>query len=133
MLKTVTRISLICKINTIKNLVYYLYEEGSSARKVIGNFLSGFLLQSHQVASNGAYMYTLVESCKMSGTSPVAYIKDALCSLIKGETDYLQLIPCNWVKINKINNMLFNNMAYLPLKSRRQPNIERLQTKIYGE
>lgn len=52
---------------------------------------------SHQGASNGAYMYTLVESCKMSGGSPVAYIKDVLCSLIKGETDYLQLIPCNWV------------------------------------
>nr|WP_321522572.1 transposase domain-containing protein [uncultured Macellibacteroides sp.] len=78
------RISLIYKINTVKKLVYYLYEEGSRARKVIGNFLSGFLLQSHQVASNGAYMYTLVESCKMSGTSPVAYIKDVLCSLIKG-------------------------------------------------
>lgn len=52
---------------------------------------------SNQGASNGAYMYTLVESCKMSGTSTVAYIKDVLCSLIKGETDYLQLIPCNWV------------------------------------
>ena len=36
----------------------------------------------HQGASNGAYMYTLVESCKMSGGSPVAYIKDLLCSLI---------------------------------------------------
>lgn len=29
--------------------------------------------------------------------SPVAYIKDVICSLIKGETNYLQLIPCNWV------------------------------------
>jgi len=42
MLKTVKRISLIYKINTVKKLVYYLYEEGSRARKVIGNFLSGF-------------------------------------------------------------------------------------------
>ncbi|MCE5225085.1 MAG: transposase [Porphyromonadaceae bacterium] len=52
---------------------------------------------SHQGASNGAYMYTLVDSCKISGGSPVAYLKDVLCSLIKGETDYLKLIPCNWV------------------------------------
>lgn len=37
---------------------------------------------SHQGASNGAYMYTLVESFKMSGTSPVTYIKDLLCSLM---------------------------------------------------
>jgi hypothetical protein len=51
----------------------------------------------HQGASNGAYMYTLVENFKMSGTSPVTYIKDVLCSLINGETDYLQLIPCNWI------------------------------------
>nr|WP_321522379.1 transposase [uncultured Macellibacteroides sp.] len=170
-------------VNTVKKLVYYLYEEGSRARKVIGNFLSGSRLQAHQVkelrkeksgstlgdlysqieslyhdkltrysdllrkainyayhewkavvryienvnwsidnnegkrrmkpvvlerknytnygshqgASNGAYMYTLVESCKMSGSSPVAYIRDVLHSLIKGETDNLQLIPCNWV------------------------------------
>lgn len=47
---------------------------------------------SHQGASNGTFMYTLAESCKMNGTSPVAYIKDVLCSLIKGGTDYLQLI-----------------------------------------
>jgi len=39
----------------------------------------------------------IVERCKMSGGSPVAYIKDVLCSLINGETDNLQLIPCNWV------------------------------------
>jgi len=52
---------------------------------------------NHQGTSNGAYMYTLVESGKMSGGSPVAYIKDVLYSLAKGETDYLQLIPCNWV------------------------------------
>ena len=57
---------------------------------------------SHQGASNGAYMYTLVESCKMSGTLPVSYIKGVLYSLIKGETDYLQLIPFKWVN-NKYN------------------------------
>lgn len=151
-------------VNTVKKLVYYLYEEGSRARKVIGKSVpilgdlysqieslyhdkqtrySDLLRKainyayhewkavvryiengnwsidnnegerrmkpvvlgrknymnygSHQGASNGAYMYTLVESCKMSGGSPVAYIRDVLHSLIKGETDYLQLIPCNWV------------------------------------
>lgn len=66
----------------------------------------------YQGASYGTYMYTLVESCNMKGTSPVAYIKEMLPSLSKGETDYLQLKPCNW--INNINNMHFNNMAYLP-------------------
>ena len=100
MLKTVKRISLIYKINTLKKLVYYLCEEGSSALKVIGNFVSGFHLQSHQGANNGAYMCSQEESCRMSGMSPVAYIKDVLCSLIKGETDYLQLISCNWVNNN---------------------------------
>lgn len=29
-------------VNTVKNLAYYLYKDGSRARKVIGNFLSGF-------------------------------------------------------------------------------------------
>jgi len=52
---------------------------------------------SHQGANDGACMYTLVESCKMSSTSPVTYIKDILCTLINGETNYLQLIPCNYV------------------------------------
>lgn len=55
---------------------------------------------SYQGANNGAYMCSQEESCRMSGMSPVAYIKDVLCSLIKGETDYLQLISCNWVNNN---------------------------------
>lgn len=44
---------------------------------------------SHQGASNGVYMYSLMESCKMRGGSPDVYIKDVLCSLIKEKNDYL--------------------------------------------
>ena len=48
---------------------------------------------SHQGANNAAYMCSLEESYKLSGRSPVAYIKDVLCSLVKGETDFHSLYP----------------------------------------
>ncbi len=53
---------------------------------------------SHRGAEHAAFMYTIVESCKMNGIRPVQYIEDVLRRLSYGETDYGALLPTNWAK-----------------------------------
>ncbi len=41
-------------------------------------------------------MYSLYESCKLNDLNFYDYINDVLTRLMKGETDYKSLIPCNY-------------------------------------
>lgn len=51
---------------------------------------------SHDAAQNIAFMYSLYESCKLNELNFFDYINDVLTRLMKGETDYKSLIPCNY-------------------------------------
>ena len=51
---------------------------------------------SHDAAQNIAFMYSLYESCKLNDLNFFNYIEDVLTRLMKGETDYKSLIPCNY-------------------------------------
>ena len=43
--------------------------------------------------------YTIIESCKMSGISPLAYLTHVLRQLRDGNRDYEALLPCNLAKV----------------------------------
>ena len=51
---------------------------------------------AEQHACNIAFMYSLYESCKLNDLNFFDYINDVLTRLMKGETDYKSLIPCNY-------------------------------------
>ena len=51
---------------------------------------------SHAAAQNIAFMYSLYESCKLNDLNFFNYLEDVLTRLMKGETDYNSLIPCNY-------------------------------------
>ena len=51
---------------------------------------------SHDAAQNIAFMYSLYESCKLNDLNFFIYLEDVLTRLMKGETDYNSLIPCNY-------------------------------------
>ena len=46
-------------------------------------------------------MYSLYESCKLNDLNFFDYINDVLTRLMKGETDYKTLIPCNYKPLPK--------------------------------
>lgn len=56
---------------------------------------------SHDAAQNIAFMYSLYESCKLNELNFFDYINDVLTRLMKGETDYNSLIPCNYKPLTK--------------------------------
>ena len=56
---------------------------------------------SHDAAQNIAFMYSLYESCKLNDLNFFDYINDVLTRLMKGETDYKSLIPCNYKPLPK--------------------------------
>ena len=56
---------------------------------------------SHDAAQNIAFMYSLYESCKLNNLNFFDYINDVLTRLMKGETDYKSLIPCNYKPLPK--------------------------------
>ena len=56
---------------------------------------------SHEAAQNIAFMYSLYESCKLNDLNFYDYINDVLTRLMKGETDYKSLIPCNYKHLPK--------------------------------
>ena len=58
---------------------------------------------SHDAAQNIAFMYSLYESCKLNDLNFFDYINDVLTRLMKGETDYKSLIPCNYKPLPKDN------------------------------
>jgi hypothetical protein len=57
---------------------------------------------SHDAAQNIAFMYSLYESCKLNDLNFFDYINDVLTKLMKGETDYKSLIPCNYKPLSKV-------------------------------
>ena len=57
---------------------------------------------SHAAAQNIAFMYSLYESCKFNDLNFFDYINDVLTRLMKGETDYKSLIPCNYKPVPRI-------------------------------
>ena len=56
---------------------------------------------SHDAAHIIAFMYSLYESCKLNDLFFFDYINDVLTRLMKGETDYKSLIPCNYKPLPK--------------------------------
>jgi len=56
---------------------------------------------AEQAAQNIAFMYSLYESCKLNNLNFFDYINDVLTRLMKGETDYKSLIPCNYKPLPK--------------------------------
>lgn len=53
---------------------------------------------SHDAAEDTAFMYSLIESCKLNDIRPREYIEDLLRRITDDQTDYTALLPCNWVK-----------------------------------
>lgn len=51
---------------------------------------------SHMAAQNIAFMYSLYESCKMNNIDFGKYLEDILTRMMKGDTDYMSMIPCNY-------------------------------------
>ena len=58
---------------------------------------------SHDAAQNIAFMYSLYESCKLNDLNFFDYVNDVLTRLMKGETDFKSLIPCNYKPLPKDN------------------------------
>lgn len=56
---------------------------------------------SHDAAQNIAFMYSLYESCKLNDLNFFDYLNEVLTRLMKGETDYNSLIPCNYKPLSK--------------------------------
>ena len=57
---------------------------------------------SHDAAQNIAFMYSLYESCKLNDLNFFNYIEDVLTRLMRGETDYKSLIPCNYMPLPSV-------------------------------
>lgn len=69
-------------VNTVKKLVYYLYEEGSCAHKVIGNFLSGY---KGAIKTDGYNVYKMLEGETEENiirTSCIALYNIMICQII---------------------------------------------------
>ncbi len=63
---------------------------------------------SHESAANLAFMYSLYESCRLNGLDFGDYIEEVLTRMMKGETDFASMIPCNFVSHPE---MLLSNIA----------------------
>lgn len=56
---------------------------------------------SHDGAKNAAILYSLIETCKLNGINPFAYLKDVLTRLPTTlSKDLNQLLPYNWKSIS---------------------------------
>ena len=51
---------------------------------------------SHDGARNIAFMYSLLESCKLNGLDFGDYIEDVMTRLAEGDTDHASMIACNY-------------------------------------
>lgn len=51
---------------------------------------------SHDGARNIAFMYSLLESCKLNGLDYGDYIEDVMTRLAEGDTDHASMIACNY-------------------------------------
>lgn len=58
---------------------------------------------SHLGAENIAFMFSLVESCKLNDINFCDYIEDIITRLMEGEQDFMSLILCNYNSNKKMN------------------------------
>lgn len=52
---------------------------------------------SHMAAQNVAFMYSLYESCRLNNINFGKYLNDILTRMMKGDTNYMTMLPCNYV------------------------------------
>lgn len=52
---------------------------------------------SHMAAQNVAFMYSLYESCRLNNINFGKYLNDILTRMMKGDTNYMAMLPCNYV------------------------------------
>ena len=52
---------------------------------------------SHMAAQNVAFMYSLYESCRLNNINFGKYMSDILTRMMKGDTNYMAMLPCNYV------------------------------------
>jgi hypothetical protein len=48
-------------------------------------------------AQNVAFMYSLYESCRLNNINFGKYLNDILTRMMKGDTNYMAMLPCNYV------------------------------------
>ena len=46
---------------------------------------------------NVAFMYSLYESCRLNNINFGKYLNDILTRMMKGDTNYMAMLPCNYV------------------------------------
>ena len=52
---------------------------------------------SHMAAQNVAFMYSLYESCRLNNINFGKYLNDILTRMMKCDTNYMAMLPCNYV------------------------------------
>ena len=52
---------------------------------------------SYMAAQNVAFMYSLYESCRLNNINFGKYLNDILTRMMKGDTNYMTMLPCNYV------------------------------------
>ena len=52
---------------------------------------------SHMAAQNVAFMYSLYESCRLNNINFGKYLNDILARMMNGDTNYMAMLPCNYV------------------------------------
>ena len=52
---------------------------------------------SHDATQNIAFMYSLYESCRLDNINFGKYLNDILTRMMKGDTNYMAMLPCNYV------------------------------------
>ena len=52
---------------------------------------------SHTAAQNVAFMYSLYESCRLNNINFGKYLNDILTRMMKGDTNYMAMLSCNYV------------------------------------
>jgi hypothetical protein len=99
-------------------MVFYVYENGSRARKVALEFLKnfcGFLSTDGYVAysifddaENAAFMFSVTESCSLNGINPESYLEDVFRSILFGTNrDRRDFLPCyyQWHEMPKMTGL----------------------------
>lgn len=63
-------------------------------RHIKQNLKNSMNIGSEEAALDNAFMYSLIESCRMNSLSPVDYIRHLTDNLMDGKSNKRQLLPC---------------------------------------
>lgn len=63
-------------------------------RHIKQNLKNSMNIGSEEAALDNAFMYSLIESCRMNNLSPVDYIRHLTAELVTGQANKRQLLPC---------------------------------------